>query len=81
MMSLNGVSGAAMPRYQFDCWSEFYEEAKDVADAIRVALDGFRGNMGVVMVQAVFVEDDRDRFDVTTLQHRIQVDAVIWHKE
>jgi hypothetical protein len=81
MMSHGGVSGIAMPRYQLDCWSDNYEEAKDVADAVRVALDGFKGRMGNVMVQAVFVEDDRDRYDVTTKQHRVQVDAVMWHEE
>lgn len=79
--SHSGPSELAHPRYQFNVWGDRYSDAKTVADQLRFALDGFRGTMGEVSVQAAFVEDDRDDFDTVTQQHRVIVDAILWHQE
>ena len=54
-------------RIRLGCWGTTYAQAKQVAAAVRGAvgpgatkLDGFRGSMGGVNVQAIFVEDRVD---------------------
>jgi hypothetical protein len=81
MMSHSGPSGVASPRYQMECWGMSYAEAKQVAEQVRIALDGYKGLMGSVPVQGTFVDDDRDRYDSVTKQHFVQVDAIFWHEE
>lgn len=81
MRSHSGPSGTANPRYQFRCWGDPYSSAKDVADQLRIALDGFSGDMGTVAVQAAFVEDDVDDYNIATKQYNVRLDAILWHAE
>lgn len=82
--SHDGASGLAYPRFQFDCFAKTHVQAKALCDAVRLAIDGFKGLMGGaggVDVQAVFCEDDTDDYDDELKVHVQQLDAVFWHAE
>lgn len=85
--SHSGNSALAHPRFQFDCWSPDYIQAKSLARAIRRALQGFKGMMGGgsgVDVDGVDFEGGsagRDLFDDELQLHGVQIDCVIWHDD
>jgi len=68
-MHMQGASGHATPRYQLDAFATTYAQAKALAKAVRLALNGFSGTMGGaggVEVDAVFLVDERDLYDDDT---------------
>jgi hypothetical protein len=79
--SINGPSGLAYPRFQIEAWSEDFNVAKQVIDAVRRAIDGFIGTVGGFKVRAASVQDEGDDFDDVTRQHRARLDVMIWHDE
>ena len=80
----SGATGTAHPRIQFDCWAASYANAKGLADALRGALNGYKGTMGTVnpvTVQSALQEDERfDDFADAGIV-RISCDFIIWHLE
>lgn len=61
MMSHQGPSGTANPRYQFNCWGDTYAQSKRVADQLRFALDGLQTIIAVpteTSVEALFTAAD-----------------------
>lgn len=84
VMSHSGASGLAMPRFQFDCWSEDVLEARQVANQVRIALTAFRGTMGGaggVSVQGGFPKNELGDYDPTPGRYRAILDVVIHHQE
>lgn len=79
--SHSGPSQLAHPRFQFACWSKNLLEAIQVAEALRIRLDGYSGAMGNETAYAVFILDDHDMYDPETGLPRRIVDYRIWHKE
>lgn len=83
---LSGPTTLHHPRIQVDCWGSTAEQARQVSEAVRDALDGFRGLMGDVAVNVrrcayVNANDDPEKppdggdLDI----HRKRVDFDIWH--
>jgi len=63
--SLVSLSGLSQSRMTVDCWALSYTESKELADLIQgnktnPKLDGFRGMMGNVKVQACFCTNEVD---------------------
>lgn len=80
----SGKTGTAHPRFQFDAWGTSYASCKAVADAIRAALNGYRGTMGgadPVTVQGALIDDERYDNSPDTGMERIMSDFIIWHLE
>ncbi len=80
----SGPSGLASPRFQFSCVSGKYSEANGLVNAVRRALDGYKGTMGGVNginVGAVFVENTIDESSGSPDLCELKLDAVIWHDE
>jgi hypothetical protein len=81
------LAGCAQPRFQLDLYALESAKASQLAEAVRLALDGFSGSMGGsggVEVQAVFVEDEQSGFEDlgdSLRLHWKQLDLVIWHAE
>jgi hypothetical protein len=81
----SGSAGTAHPRFQFDCWAETYSGAKAISDALRAALNGYKGTItsgaNTVVVQGALIQDERydDFADAGML--RISCDYIIWHLE
>ena len=82
MVADAGMVGA---RIQVDAWGA--EAAGKLAliqvcEQVRAALQDFRGNMGTVEVQRVFIEDESDMpFDPATRSHHRLQEYMIWHRE
>lgn len=82
--SHDGSSGLAHPRFQFDVWAGSHVKAKALAEAVRAAMDGFRGTMGGaggVEVSGCFLEDDDDGYDDALELFVWRMDFIVWHAE
>lgn len=80
----SGAGGTAHPRIQIDVWGETYESCKDVTDAIRTALNGYKGTMGAVdpvTVQGALIDEERYDNSPDTGMQRIMSDYIVWHLE
>lgn len=82
---IGGPIGYATPRIQFSAFARDPDTASAVIDAIRVALDGFRGGMGAANVREIASDDEMGEHDggyepvSKTYQRRI--DFYIGHEE
>ncbi len=82
--TLSGPSGFAQPRFQFSCWANTKASVVTVAEALRLALDGFRGQMGDTTVRGILSDDevgDHDEFDQKTRSFHRAVDFHVSHEE
>lgn len=77
----DGLSGLARPRIQINCWAEGNTQAQNLADAVRYALEGFRGNMGTVSVMGGFAENATDRYDDEAEKHGVSMDFFFFYQE
>ncbi len=59
---LQGAAGLCEARYQLRCWAESRSAVKALAEAVRLALQGFSGSMGDVDVRGIFLESDDDEY-------------------
>jgi len=82
--SHDGVSKLAHPRFQFSCFATTYYEAKQIAEAIRAAIEAFSGTMGGdggVEVGSCFYINESDIYEEDTRLFHVAVDYLIYHKE
>jgi hypothetical protein len=77
----SGPSGLAHPRFQFSCWGRTLAEAAGVAEQLRLAIDGYQGDMGDTYVCSALVANEIDDEDIDTGTWRRIVDVIIWHRE
>ncbi|MFA5160921.1 MAG: DUF3168 domain-containing protein [Elusimicrobiales bacterium] len=75
--SHGGPSKLASSRFQLDCYSADYLEAKRLALAAVSALHGKKGGD----IQAAFNENETDGFSADDGVFRVTADVLIWHKE
>jgi hypothetical protein len=80
---MEGASGLASPRFQFDIWSKSYLTSKNISDLLRKRLDGFRGTIGSDVIQGAFLDSERDFFEEDELLkfYRVSMDFFIYHEE
>jgi hypothetical protein len=76
-----GASGLAQPRFQLTCWSATYGGAKALANAVREALDGFKGSIQGVQVGATFIQNELDQREADTKLYSVIQDYTISHQE
>jgi len=79
--SLQGPVGMAKPRYQIESWALTYDEAKDLAAAIRGALDGYRGTVSGCVIGSCLMVGEWDRYESEVKCHRVITDFSIIHNE
>lgn len=82
--SHDGASGDAHPRIRIRCYAKSYPGAKALANAARIALDGFSGTMGdnnTCVVGAVFLANEIDGWDEEAKADFVSLDFTCWHKE
>lgn len=82
----NGPNGLVRTRVQFDVYDTVETgggraSVLAVANAVRGALDGFRGTVAGVEIKQIIVEDDRDLYDDASGLARANFDALIFHDE
>ena len=78
---LQGPSGLAHPRFQVEAWATTYDAAKALANAIRGALDGYKGTVGAVAIGSILIESERDVYEEAVSCHRVIMDFFVWHSE
>ena len=83
--TMAGPSGLAWPRFQFGCIGGSFSEAVSVADAVRQALDGYRGTVSGVVIRGILLlnefsqyEADEDEGGVSWVEY---LDFGVYHLE
>jgi hypothetical protein len=64
--NMDDAGGLSTARVQVDCWSDSKAEALEVFEAIRLALDGYRGAFGSIPVYGAFLESERESYEPAT---------------
>ena len=78
---LSGPSGVAHPRFQIEAWAETYAGAKELADAIREALDGYSGTAKSTAIHSCLIDSERDVYESEIEVYRVIQDYFFWHEE
>ena len=84
---LGGASGISAPTFRFDVFADFRAQARQVVDALRLALDGYKNlstsDVGVQWVEIVDDSDDIIQPSDGSGQgiYTASVDFTIWHRE
>ena len=84
LMAHDGPPGLAWPRFQFTGQANDPMDVIDLMNKVRIAFDGFAGEMGGaggVEVEGSFVKDIRDDYQFATERETRRMDVVIWYKE
>lgn len=74
----DGFSGLRTGRISFSCCAGRYAEAKAVAEAVRMALAGWRGQVGALEVVVPRVYEDEDGWDDVLSLYVIVVDMELY---
>lgn len=77
----DGPSGLARPRIEFRCIAGTYSGAKDLANAVREALVGFKGTSEGVEIGSVVSANERDDYEPDTKRHLRDLDLFVTHSE
>lgn len=81
----DGGSGLVEARYQFNCYAATYAAAKELGEALRKDLDGFKGNVGsganVATIDGMFLELIQDGYDDELDVFWVTVDFTVMHTE
>lgn len=83
--SHDGPSGLARPRFQFRCVASSFSQARQLADAVRVALNGYKGLVGGVRIDGIIFQNEIDTDDVAldaeASTFSVLQDYFVWHGE
>jgi hypothetical protein len=74
----DGPSRLVFARVQYECWGKTLAEAESAADAVRLALDGYNGQVDGVDLQTVDVDEDRQDYDDAVKLFCVSMDALVW---
>ncbi|KKM71084.1 hypothetical protein LCGC14_1434230 [marine sediment metagenome] len=80
-----GSSGLVSATIQISCWASTYLESKSLAEAVRLSLETFVGELGGgggrTNVQGAFISNESEFFESTVKAYRTDLDFEIWHTE
>lgn len=79
--SHSGSSGLAEARFQFDVWAVDYLAAKQVAQQLVRAFDGYRGSLGQTGGVSARVVNELDEYQELGHLYRTIIDVMIMHQE
>lgn len=83
---MTAASGLAEARIQFDSWATDAASAEAVAEKIRLALQGFRGDLGSTSVRTCHLENTESGYDPPAdssdvAAHRVSQDFMVAYFE
>jgi len=78
---LGGVSGIAHVRFQIEAWAETYAAAKELARAIRGAINTKIFRVDSVSLNSIVIQSERDYYEPDVGTHRIIADYMVWGTE
>ena len=81
-----GPTGLVDARYQFNCWSDKYAQAKEVFEAVRIILDGYSGTVNSRQIDGIRLENEGDVPQVAPgkdqlMRYGKRFDAVVPYQE
>jgi len=79
--SHSGSSGLAHPLFQVDQWATTYSGVKDLAEKVRLRLQGFSGTVVTVVINGILFVGDRDSYDDEVEVFRVISEYRVWHAE
>lgn len=84
--ALTGPMQATQARFQIECYADTYAQAKELANAVRERMDGYRGFMGGTYVMSCLLQDERDDVSIDPgvddhAERFVQLDFEITHRE
>ncbi len=79
--AMGSNTGLVNTTVQIDSYSDSYEEARQVAEEVRAALQRFQGTVAGVAIESVFVDGPLDVFEDQIKKFRVQQDFTVWHRE
>lgn len=77
IQSHDGAISIARPRIQVNSVGDTYLSAKTLANAVRTALDGYRGDG----VHISFLDNDADERQLETSRHLVRQDYLVWSND
>lgn len=77
----DGPSGLALARMQLICVAASYDGAKALSEAVRAAMDGHKGSMGTVTVDACLLDNEIDQWAAAHEAPVVRHDYMIWYQE
>lgn len=83
---LNNTIGMVNARYQFTCWAETYAEAKEVAAAVRLALDNYSGTSLETVIDIIHLDNEGDMPEMMAgadvlRRYGKYLDFMVWFRE
>lgn len=86
MQVLSGSAGFDRALFQIDTWSTSYLIARDLAEKVRRALQGYSGTISATVIDSITIQEDRDRYIAPSKAdelgiHSASMDFYIWHEE
>lgn len=75
------AGGLAAPTFQFTAYAETPDEAIEVINAVRWALDGYVGTQESTKIYAALSEGERALYETDSQLFAQALDIRIWHKE
>lgn len=79
--NLAGNTGRMTATIRINAWAETYTEAKNLAEALRTALNDYSGAMGSDTIQRSGVESETDGWDEETELYRVSMQITIIYYE
>lgn len=76
-----GPAGFSEARFQFTCWDDDPDGAKDLGEAVRLAFDGFKGTVAGIRIDRASIANDFDDKDPDSGSYRRIVDVMFSHAE
>jgi len=71
----------AAVRYQIDAQADSYPVARELAGALRRALNGYRGTLDGEHIHHLVLAGEQDIYDTETGAHRVALDIIVTHDE
>lgn len=84
VLAHSGQTGLAEARIQITCQAAGYDTVKDLARAVRLALDGWQGTMGGtggVEVHEARVVNELDGYGMVAGIYTVRLDVMLWYTE
>ena len=82
----DGESGLVESRYQLNCIAETYQGAKELFEAVRLAVTAYEGTVNGIEIQRIHIEDEGDFPQVSPeaaqkVRYGKHCDLLIWYQE
>ena len=82
----DGASGFVESSFQVQCWAETYAGADDLADKVRLAMDGISGTYADVVIHCIHLVNEVDVPAIEPENEALNefgksLDFTLWHKE